>query len=203
MTALVLLGLVCVARDAAAAPASTAPATPVSPATPPSPGPPGGAAGAPSPAPPAAEPEGAVRGEEREARIRSLHPTWKEVADEGIPAPPPEFTASPLRWRLKFPMEPARFESLLRGLRFLTVDERTAVLQKVRRALDPAFGRILLEELPHLPDNPVTLFDFASALGETAEGARRMGEEEAVRRGLPPVRELTARSLALYARRVR
>ena len=184
--------------------ADVAPATSPTPAASPIPDPPVAPAAA---APPrAALPEGAFPGEDRDdrdARVRALHPTWEEIAAEGIPAPPKEFTGTPLRWRLDFPMEPGRFEALIRGLRFLTEVERTDLLQKVRRAKDPAHGRILLEEIPRIPHNPVTLFDVATALGESAEAVRRKGADEAGRLGLPSVRELTAASLALYARKVR
>ena len=121
--------------------------------------------------------------------------------EEGIPSPPPEYRGTPLMWRLKYPMEPARFEALLRDLRHLSVPERIAVLQKVKSAKDPAHGKILLEEIPRLPESPITLYDVASALAETAQGAKAIPEGQLRSGGLPTARDLAAAALGLLARK--
>ena len=120
--------------------------------------------------------------------------TWESIAAEGLPAPPPQFTASPFRWRLKHPIARERIEGFVRKMGILSVDERTALLQVIRRSKDRRYGVVLLAELPSVPDNPGTLFGYASAMIETA-AAPDAGE--------PPVprRELTSAALALLAGR--
>jgi hypothetical protein len=103
---------------------------------------------------------------------------------------------------MKFPMDTLDFESLLRDLRHRSVAERTNILLKVRRSKNPALGRFLLEELPNVPENPVTLFDYASALIEVA--AATPGEGAAGRDGgaLPDPRAGTTAALGMLARKV-
>ncbi len=131
-------------------------------------------------------------------------PEWARLAERGIPWPPAQYTGTPLMWRLKFPYERAEFETLLHSLSSIQPRERTAVLQRVSRARDPADGKILLEllESGQVPEHPGTLHELASALSKTAEGARRMSDSGTLPGGLPGARELALGSLRMLARRM-